>query len=91
MYYDQNSFKFFGGSKLYNFVDFVFYVWRYVMDETERLLNNPFMWAFIEHQKELCGYERKCQYSPAPFTKGYSKKKKSKAKMTKASRKINRK
>ena len=59
------------------------------MDETERLLNNPFMGAFIARQKELWGYERKCQYGPAPFAKGHSKKKKSKAKMVKMSRKIN--
>ena len=61
------------------------------MDETERLLNNRFMRGYIEHQKELCSFEGKYYYGRAPFAKGYSKKKKSKAKMVKASRKINRK
>jgi len=60
------------------------------MDEVNSLLNNRFMRGHIERQKELCGYERKCHQGPAPFAKGYSKKKKSKAKMVKISRRINR-
>ena len=61
------------------------------MDETERLLNNSFLQSFISDQQTLWGYERKCHYPPAPLAKGYSKKKKSKAKTAKISRKINRK
>jgi len=59
MYYDQNSDRFFSCSKLYNFVDFVFYVWRFLMDETERHLNNGTIQSFITHRFILWGREAK--------------------------------